>query len=111
MSRVKTLGSRVATLPSRKLAVVSTESWREGKTTAQRGYGSKWQAARLLFLKQFPLCQFCLTRDVIEAAVVVDHVVPHRGDQKLFWDRSNWQGLCNSCHSSEKQKIEAKKLC
>ena len=29
---------------------------------------------------------------------VVDHIVPHRGDQKLFWDKSNWQPLCKACH-------------
>ncbi|MGI6721758.1 MAG: HNH endonuclease [Anaerovoracaceae bacterium] len=28
-------------------------------------------------------------------------MVPHRGDQKLFWDRSNWQSLCKSCHDSK----------
>ncbi|MHA6731654.1 hypothetical protein [Devosia sp. A369] len=22
--------------------------------------------------------------------LVVDHIVPHRGDQRLFWDRANW---------------------
>jgi hypothetical protein len=30
--------------------------------------------------------------------VLVDHVVPHRGDQVLFWESSNWQTLCRSCH-------------
>jgi predicted ATPase len=23
-------------------------------------------------------------------ATVVDHVMPHRGDQRLFWDEANW---------------------
>lgn len=32
-------------------------------------------------------------------ATVVDHIVPHRGDQKLFWDRSNWQPLCEHHHN------------
>ena len=31
-------------------------------------------------------------------ATVVDYIVPHRGDQKLFWDKSNWQPLCKACH-------------
>ena len=31
-------------------------------------------------------------------ASVVDHIIPHRGDAKLFWDESNWQSLCKSCH-------------
>ena len=29
---------------------------------------------------------------------VVDHIVPHRGDQQLFWNQSNWQALCKPCH-------------
>ena len=29
----------------------------------------------------------------------VDHIKPHRGDLKLFWDRSNWQALCHRHHS------------
>ena len=28
----------------------------------------------------------------------VDHIIPHRGDPELFWDRSNWQALCKNCH-------------
>ena len=34
-------------------------------------------------------------------ATVVDHIVPHRGDQKLFWDQNNWQPLCKSCHDKK----------
>lgn len=40
------------------------------------------------------------------AAVAVDHIVPHRGDSKLFWDRSNWQPLCIPHHNSTKQREE-----
>ena len=39
-------------------------------------------------------------------ATVVDHVIPHRNDQKLFWDSGNWQGLCKLHHDSTKQRIE-----
>jgi 5-methylcytosine-specific restriction protein A len=31
-------------------------------------------------------------------ASVVDHIIPHRGDAELFWNESNWQSLCKSCH-------------
>ncbi|MGH3850135.1 MAG: HNH endonuclease signature motif containing protein [Pseudonocardiaceae bacterium] len=35
----------------------------------------------------------------IVAAELVDHIIPHRGDQKLFWDQmKNWQALCELCH-------------
>jgi len=32
------------------------------------------------------------------AAGVVDHIVPHKGDADLFWQRTNWQPLCKPCH-------------
>lgn len=32
------------------------------------------------------------------AATVVDHIIPHRGNEELFWDEDNWQGLCKRCH-------------
>lgn len=40
------------------------------------------------------------------AANTVDHKIPHRGDEKLFWRRSNWQSLRAPCHSGEKQREE-----
>lgn len=36
----------------------------------------------------------------VVAATVVDHIVPHRGDRKPFWDaKHNWQAFYASCHS------------
>lgn len=35
-----------------------------------------------------------------------DHVVPHRGDESLFWDRANLQCLCQWCHAGAKQREE-----
>jgi len=37
---------------------------------------------------------------------VVDHIVPHRGDQELFRDPANWQALCKLCHDIDKQRSE-----
>jgi 5-methylcytosine-specific restriction protein A len=30
--------------------------------------------------------------------VVVDHIVPHKGEKVAFWNRANWQPLCKRCH-------------
>ena len=65
----------------------SPERWRG--SAAERGYGADWRKARRRFL---------LKRGVLTPATVVDHIVPHRGDQRLFWDESNWQPLCKQCH-------------
>ena len=34
----------------------------------------------------------------VTQATVVDHIVPHRGDMRLFWDTKNWQAMAKSCH-------------
>jgi 5-methylcytosine-specific restriction endonuclease McrA len=49
----------------------------------------------------------CQERNQLTPATVVDHKVPHRGDDALFWDSDNWQGLCATHHSSTKQRQEA----
>lgn len=67
-------------------------------TTAERGYGGAWQRARKGYLAHHPLCVHCLADGTVTAASVVDHIVPHRGDQTLFWDHDNWQALCKACH-------------
>lgn len=92
-----------------RLVTLNPDSWRSTKqTSAQRGYGYKWQQAREGWLRAHPLCVMCDEIDGrVTAATVVDHKVPHRGDMALFWDRSNWQSLCAHHHSANKQREEA----
>jgi 5-methylcytosine-specific restriction protein A len=66
-----------------------------------RGYGSRWRTARSRFLKVNPLCVRCKEMGKLTKANVVDHIKPHRGDKILFWDESNWQSLCKSCHDTK----------
>ena len=68
-------------------------------SSAARGYGYKWQKARAAYLRRHPLCCECAKSGLLVAATDVDHIQPHRGDRNLFWDQSNWQSLCSSCHS------------
>lgn len=75
-------------------------------TSAQRGYGSRWQKARATYLRSHPLCVMCASRNIVMAATIVDHVIPHKGDQALFWDKDNWQSLCATCHNSHKKRLE-----
>ena len=78
-----------------------TPSWRTDKrTAAQRGYGHKWRVARLKFLQANPLCVYCKEDGRVELATVVNHVIPHQGDQELFWDVGNWQAVCATHHDS-----------
>lgn len=71
----------------------------KGSYASERGYGAKWQRERKKFLESNPFCVKCYEEGHITMATVVDHIIPHRGDQKLFWDRSNWQPLCEHHHN------------
>ena len=63
-------------------------------------YGTKrWKTSRLQFIKQNPLCADCGELGLVVEATDVDHVIPHKGDTQLMWDKSNWQALCHPCHS------------
>ena len=76
------------------------------ESASARGYNGRWQKARATFLARHPLCLMCHREGRITAATVVDHIIPHRGDQALFWDTGNWQSLCKRCHDSAKQAEE-----
>jgi len=71
------------------------------ESPSERGYNSKWNKARKIYLKAHPFCVRCKEKGKFTKATVVDHIIPHRGDSSLFWDRSNWQSLCKSCHDSK----------
>lgn len=84
-----------------------TPSWRnEKRNSHERGYGVAWQRARRGYLMSHPLCVMCTAEGLTTAAEVVDHIKPHRGDQGLFWDQSNWQSLCKQHHDSDKARQE-----
>lgn len=79
----------------------NTRHDRQRPTAAKRGYNHEWRKARAEYLQAHPSCRMCGN-----PACVVDHVIPHRGDKRLFWTRANWQPLCEPCHNSIKQRQE-----
>lgn len=70
-------------------------------TANARGYDYRWQKASKAFLQRHPLCRPCSGAGRVKAADVVDHKIPHRGDDRLFWDETNWQPMCYSCHGAK----------
>ena len=70
-------------------------------TAHQRGYNRRWQKARITYLGRHPLCKHCEAAGLVVAATEVDHIIPHKLDQGLFWDSGNWQALCKRCHSQK----------
>lgn len=102
--KIPSLGPR---LPQAQDIRPAVTSWRTGATSsAARLYGYQWQVARREYLREHPLCVMCKARGEVTAATVVDHVIPHRGDAGLFWNRTNWQPLCKTCHDGEKARAE-----
>src|SRR5262252_2627043 len=71
-----------------------------------RGYTYRWNQLSHIHLERYPLCGDrapntydgwrgqCHERQLVTAATVTDHIVPHKGDDRLFWDARNWQSLC-----------------
>ena len=126
MAKLHNLKPRISAAPAR-ITTMTPGAWRSDKTSSTaRGYGYKWQKARAAYLVKHPFCVYCL-RDAgipvsddatavglacmgkgigLPYATVLDHTIPHRGDMKVFWDSANWQGLCATHHSGEKQREE-----
>lgn len=66
-------------------------------TTDGRLYRTaRWARCREIQLSREPMCEGCETR----AAEHVDHIVPVKAGG-AFWQSSNWQSLCPSCHSEK----------
>ena len=72
----------------------------------QRGYSSRWDRARQTYLGTHPHCAMCTKVGQTVKATVVDHIIPHRGDQALFWNTANWQPLCATHHNAAKRRQE-----
>lgn len=74
---------------------------RQRGTRTQRGYSNQWLAASKAFLTAHPMCAECEKQGRHTPATEVDHIIPHKGDKVLFWNRDNWQALCHRCHSAK----------
>lgn len=73
---------------------------RQRGSAAKRLYGARWQRLRKRKIAEHPWCQAAgCGRPVSLRTAHVDHVVPHRGDEELFWDEDNLQVLCETCHN------------
>lgn len=60
---------------------------------------ARYRRKRRAFLASHPYCAIC--GDVAED---LDHIIPHEGDMRLFWNPKNWQALCHRCHSRKTRR-------
>lgn len=74
------------------------------ETAVQRGYTYRWQKYSKARLKKKPLCVECERNGRVTQATLTDHIIPHKGDMKLFWDPNNHQSLCEQCHNIKTSK-------
>lgn len=97
---------------------------REPRRSAfSRGYTKGWSKASKAFRLAYPLCgmrppdadgrpvppvmSLCFIEGRTTPATLVDHVIPHRGNQALFDDPLNRQSMCDACHSRKTQIEDA----
>ncbi len=68
-----------------------------------RGYTRQWENARAEYLRAHPYCQH---KACGRPATIVHHVIPHKGNMRLFWERTNWMPVCKACHDGPLQSQE-----
>ena len=61
----------------------------------------RWAELRKRKQDEQPFCVECEKAGHLVVWTELDHIVPHRGDLKLFWQEDNLQGLCATHHSSK----------
>ena len=81
------------------------EPWRAWYNTPE------WRAVRAIVLGRQPACVFCLALGIVEPSRVADHLDDERKktDREYFFNPDSCQGLCFTCHNSEKQRQERAK--
>ncbi|MDO6592197.1 HNH endonuclease [Loktanella sp. D2R18] len=120
MVRLSSVGSRLRAARPRLVVAPQSEtdrsrsrdrdqSWRAWYKTA------RWQKLRLVVLKRDGYtCQqtgvLLIGTYPAEDSAVVDHKVPHRGDERLFWNIDNLQSVSKAYHDSTKQSLERRGL-
>ena len=120
MARLKSPPPRL-TAPRPKLAAPKDEAGRSrfrANNTPGRGLmasrkwrgddngvgGLRWQILK----RDMFTCRLCGVIHADTRHLEADHIVPHKGDPKLFWDADNLWCVCGDCHRSTCQEIEAR---
>lgn len=75
-------------------------------SSTQQGYGSKWRKAKAAYLAVHRWCVECQRHGHATPSTCIDHIVAHKGNRELFWNRRNWRASCISCNSSKAAREE-----
>jgi 5-methylcytosine-specific restriction endonuclease McrA len=61
---------------------------------------TQWRRLRKEILKECPNCYRCGA----DTDLQVHHIIPPKGNEDLFFDRSNLATICSSCHRIENKQ-------
>lgn len=64
---------------------------------------ARWRRIRDKQLREQPLCEWCIEREIVEPATEVHHSIPHKGSEAIFWS-GPFISTCQSCHASRGQR-------
>ena len=114
MSRLKAMPSRLQPMPQRLVVQHHAGAEREKQRGISSPYRRWYKTARWQRLREIVFARDLFTCRMVGCGVVIaekhlltcDHVIPHRGDERLFWDEGNLQTLCKPCHDRRKQAEE-----
>jgi 5-methylcytosine-specific restriction protein A len=72
---------------------------RQRGSSSSRGYDSRWQRFREIYMRSHPLCVICEEKGYIIKADLIHHKTPlDKGGEKYADD--NLISVCNACHES-----------
>lgn len=120
MSKLKVLKPQIRTLAPR-LGYTPGDSkardkYRENTQHWRKWYHStRWQKLRMrIITRDKYTCQrtgaLLMGKARAPDSPVVDHIISHNGDEKLFWDESNLQTVSKEYHDSVKQREDKRRI-
>ncbi len=91
-------GKRIKTQPGAHL--YKDPRWKELRLRVLRRDGWRCRQTGVLLTGKYPAPD----------SPVVDHIVPHLGDEALFWDMANLQAVSKEWHDGAKQRQDRARL-
>lgn len=82
------------TLAKKRKREVERKRYLDGKSNLYKT--QRWQRLRKMVIAEQPIC---IVEGCSRLTTDVDHVLPHRGKEELFFAYDNLQGMCKKHHS------------
>lgn len=109
MSKLTSLKPRIGSLPPRLGYAPGDEKARDRHRAQTQHWRAWYTSTRWIKLRDsirirdLFTCRMCGRLCAGKGESAVDHIRPHRGDERLFYSPDNLQLLCKPCHDGAKQ--------